>query len=408
MTAIFKYIHGKYPFPPLVWFMIIETAFARGAFFLAMPFVAIKMSELPGTSPSLIGGVLGIGPLAGTIAGFYIGHLSDRWGRRKILLGALLTWSLVFLGFSVAKTASFFALLMVLNGLARAAFEPVSTALVGDLCALKDASGELQKSAFHLRYFAINIGASVAPLLGASLILKYPALGFQIAAAAYLISAVAFRYFSRRYGIKAFELSRKKSQHRFSEVIRVILRDKVLQVYLLAFFCLSLGFSQIDSILPLHLKKLFSQEGIQLFAHLLSLNGILVVATTLPLLKWSKRFHLNHACAASCLLWAIGYFVFGFAQYSVHFYWAMIFITLGEIIVFANGTYMIESLAPEKMKGAYLGTTNLGHSGVVIGPLLGGFLMELGGGKLLFSLLAVMMLLVAYLYLAAKKLTLIR
>ncbi|MDH4467887.1 MAG: MFS transporter [Bacteriovoracaceae bacterium] len=403
MKFIITRIYKKYPFPPLVWFMIIETAFARGAFFLAMPFIALRMYENAENTPTLIGVVLGVGPFVGTIAGFYVGHLSDLWGRRQILFWSLILWSTVFLGFSSTSSTFMFAILMAFNGLARAAFEPVSAALVSDLCTIKDPSGELQKSAFHLRYFSINIGAAIAPLIGASLMIRYPALGFQIASFAYLLSALSFRFFSKKYGMKAQEKAREKVSHEFKDVMSVLLRDKTLQIYLLAFFLLSLAFSQIDSILTLHLKDLFSHEGVKLFGRLLSLNGILVVLCTLPILKFTKKFDLNKSCAMSCLLWGVGYFIFGFAKIPLHFYWAMFFVTLGEIVVFANGNLIIETLAPAKMKGAYLGTTNLGYSGVVIGPALGGILMQWGGGELLFSTMSMLMILVAYLYMAARK-----
>ena len=115
------------------------------------------------------------------------------------------------------------------------------------------------------------------------------------------------------------------------------------------------------------------------------------------------ELRLNKTCAVSTLLWAVGYFIFGFAKAPSHFYTGMIFVTLGEIVVFANGNLMIESLAPTKMKGAYLGTTNLGYSGAVIGPALGGILMQLGGGELLFSTMGLIIIFVAYLYMAAVR-----
>jgi MFS family permease len=91
------------------------------------------------------------------------------------------------------------------------------------------------------------------------------------------------------------------------------------------------------------------------------------------------------------------------ASEPMHFYLGMLAITFGEIVVFANGYQMIESLAPPRMKGAYMGTTNLGHSGVVVGPVIGGMLLELGGGKLLFTVMGLVTVVVSFLYLQAKK-----
>jgi MFS family permease len=140
-----KFIYKKFPFPVLVWFMIVKSALARGAFFLVMPFVAIKMSSIPGMTATEIGLVLGMGPLVGTFAGFYLGHISDKIGRKPILFYALILWAISFLGFAFSETAFFYALCMAGNGIARAGFEPAASASISDLCRLEDNSGKLQK-----------------------------------------------------------------------------------------------------------------------------------------------------------------------------------------------------------------------------------------------------------------------
>jgi MFS family permease len=396
-------LHAKYPFHPLVWYIIVETALSRMAFFMAMPFVALRMHDASGAGLSSIGAIIGVAPLMSTLAGFYVGHWSDKFGRRRIIIATLYIWSAILLGFSLATRPLEFAILMGLNGLARGVFEPVTTALISDLCAANKARENLQKHAFHLRYFAINIGSSVGPLVGATILVKSPTLGFQMAAAVWFLSATLFLQLSRHWNVKAFEKTLEKATHSLATAFKVFARDRALRIYLMAFFLMSFSYSQIESIFAIHLKDLYGNDGVMLYGRLLTLNGITVVLLTLPLLSWAKKYDLNKICAASALFFCLGYLLMGLSSQPLQYYLSMIVLTVGEIVIFANGNMMIENLAPPKMKGAYLGLSNISSVGFVIGPAIGGALLEKGGGMLLFSVLSVLMLVVSALYLLARR-----
>ena len=94
----------------------------------------------------------------------------------------------------------------------------------------------------------------------------------------------------------------------------------------------------------------------------------------------------------------------GVADTPLQFLGSMFIFTLGEIVVFANGYLIIESLAPKKMKGAYLGATNVSQMGVVFGPMIGGFILESMGGQALFWSMGILLCMAGGLYLMVAKL----
>lgn len=382
--------------------MIIETAIARTAFFMVMPFIALRMHGVATNSITLIGAIIGFGPLVALLMGFYVGHLSDHWGRRRLVVASMSLWVLVFLGFAFASTPLEFAILMAFNGLARGVFDPVSTALLSDICNYSDPTGEQKKNAFHLRYASINIGAGIGPLLGGVIILTSAATSFIITAVTYAVSVALFIYFSKRFNLAEMEGKRVGSQ-RFAQVVDVLSRDRVLQIYMVAFGCITLALAQVDTVFAVYLKTLFPENGVALFSKLFAMNGFLVVLLTMPLLAWTKKIHLNNSCAVSAVVWGVGYFVLAFSHLPLQFYFAMMLLTLGEIVVFANGYLIIEDLAPENMKGAYLGSANISNIGFVIGPTLGGWLFEMGDGRLLFSVMGLLLCVAAVMYLWAKR-----
>ena len=73
-------------FPSLVWIVILCTFMVRTTFFLVWPFLSILLYRDYGLSATLIGLILGATAALSTLVSFYGGWLSDKWGRRNILL----------------------------------------------------------------------------------------------------------------------------------------------------------------------------------------------------------------------------------------------------------------------------------------------------------------------------------
>jgi MFS family permease len=114
-----------------------------------------------GLTPVQAGAVLsayGLGAIAGGPLG---GTLSDRIGRRPTLVVSLIAGgvSMLVLGL-VARTATI-TLAALATGLLYEMYRPVVAATVADVVLPDD-----RPRAYGLIYWAVNLGASVAPLLG--------------------------------------------------------------------------------------------------------------------------------------------------------------------------------------------------------------------------------------------------
>jgi MFS family permease len=71
--------------------------------------------------------------LVAALISYPAGALSDRWGRRNILLAAIVVFFVAYLGFALTRNVLLIAPLFVLYGLHQGAFRAVGKALASDL-----------------------------------------------------------------------------------------------------------------------------------------------------------------------------------------------------------------------------------------------------------------------------------
>lgn len=367
----FKQLH------PVVNILLLGTVMSRGAAFMALPFLAIYMTRTTDLSPVMIGLAIGVGPLTSTIGSFIGGSLSDIFGRKGIMLSALFLYSIVFLGFAMADQAYVFILFSALNGLCRSFFEPTSQALMADLT-----KKDMRLKVFSLRYTAINIGASVGPLLGAYLGAISANQAFFVTSAIYFIYFVLLFILLTRISVKPDE-TKPQQRITFLSAISIVRKDVALGWFLVAGILINIGYAQIESSLPQYLKSSLG-NGVVLYSVLLSMNAILVVCLQMALTKVMEKIPLLRALQLGTCLFALGYLGLAFSDSWVSFILSMIVVTVGEIFIFPLGSVVIDRLAPDHMRGTYFGANGLRSIGFFIGPWLGGYLLTHFNGRILF------------------------
>ncbi|WP_438447903.1 MDR family MFS transporter [Gorillibacterium sp. sgz5001074] len=377
---------------PIVHSILLGTILARAASSMSMPFLALYLSNHTDMSTMTIGAVIGAGPLAGTIGGFFGGALSDRFGRKRVMMAALYVWGLMFIGFGLATATWMFLALNVLNGLCRSFYEPVSQALMADLT-----PKEKRFRVFSLRYTCINIGVAVGPLLGAWFGMMSGRLPFLITGGIYLIYAAVLLMLLNRFGISRIE-GEKKEQVTVGSAWNVIRRDVVLRWYLAGGILASIGYSQMGPSLSQYIDDKGLNGGIGLFSILMSVNAVVVIVCQVPITRFIERRTPLVAITVGSVMYALGNLGYALADGRVLFILAMVVFTFGEILTFPSTNLLIDSLAPSNLRGTYYGAqsfSNLGHS---IGPWLGGIMLSVWNGSVLFGVIAALSLTVPALY----------
>jgi MFS family permease len=378
MNRVYSYLQAYHP---IVHTLMAGTVFITLTSSMSMPFLAIYLNETTQLDYAAIGLIIGAGPLAGTLGGFFGGVLSDFLGRTRLMILSLMVLSLVFFGFVIAANPLILLLLSIFRGLAASFFTTISKALMGDVT-----PEEKRFRMFSNRYLATNLGFSVGPVLGAFLGIGGGAITFLFTAAVYLLYSLVLLLSFRLYPVK---LSGGETSEKITaaHAWNVLSSDFVLFLFILGGVMLTTVHGQMSVTLSQHLQENIA-DGVKLFGVLMSLNGITVLLAQVPLTRWSEKFSLFRRIALGGLLLAAGEAGFAFSAGWIGFILAMVIFTLGEILVIPAEYAQIDQITPPGMRGTYYGAQSFSELGNFLGPWFGGILLSLYGGKTMFLAMA--------------------
>ncbi|RKF46467.1 MFS transporter [Bacillus wiedmannii] len=372
---------------PLGMTIIIGTLFARFATSMSIPFLAIYLTTVKGVSAGMTGAIIGTSALVGVFASFIGGNLSDRFGRNMIIIWSMVAWVFVFIGFSLANHVLSFFLLNALNGLCRSFFEPTSRALLSDLT-----KPEYRLLVYNLRYGAINVGVAIGPLVGLQIGSAKSTIPFLVAAGVYILYTAILAFQFKKYPIEKKKVNIEKPVTMLNAV-RILRKDVVFLVALIGIILSNCGFSHLTTTVSQYFANAhIFQDGVTLFSYMLALNAIVVVVIQYPVIQICKKYTPLTSIMVGTLFVSGGVFGFGIAESMLGAAICTIIFTVGEVLMFSMTDVFIDDIAVSHLKGTYFGVMGFSGIGAVIGPWLGGVLLDYYGyqnGFIVFSALAI-------------------
>lgn len=382
-------------FHPIVGLLLIGTVLSRGSAFMTLPFLSIFLSKHMEVSPLMIGLTVGTSPLMGTVGGFVGGSLSDRFGRKPIMLISVFGLAFVYYGFTVANGQVWFILLNAVNGLCGSFFEPSSQAMMADFTEKNQ-----RMKVYSLRYTAINIGASVGPLIGAYLANTSARLSFLITGSTYFLYGIVLLWLMKKLVNSEDHLNKKIVS--FSDAFKIVKTDKALRYLVFGIILSNIGYVQMDSTFPQFLAKNL-ENGVVIFSVILTMNAGMVVCLQMTLSHFAEKFSPMQVMVVGAIFISAGLLGFSIVTGWVPAIISMVLFTMGEVFIFPSNNMMIDALAPEQLRGTYFGAGQFRKIGNFLGPIIGGYLMEHLTGQIMFWIIAIVSLSSILFFLAGNK-----
>lgn len=308
------------------------------------------------------------------------GSLADRHGKRVMLARSGFGISLIYVLMGLSANHWQLFLFRALNGVF-AGFNPTAIVLIAS-----NTPEEKMSYALGTINTSMAVGTIMGPFLGGAAV-RY--MGIRtvmfVAAAILCVSAVI-----AVLGTKEKIVKQKEKTSLFND-IKLITKDKNLQVYFLCIIILQATNFMIQPILPLRIAELVSVNVEFMTGLVFSILGIsLAIGSSLI----SRVKEGNHAriLFIGLLTCGIFYILQGFAHTVILLIIVRFIYGFAHAAVNVSGNVLIAQNSKEEMKGRVYGVLNsLMAIGYVVGPLLGGFMGDhLGnaspffGGAVLF------------------------
>ena len=305
------------------------------------------------------------------VASPIVGKMSDKIGRKPVIVFGLFTYMISEFIFAVATTLPIFNLSRIIGGLSAAMVIPTSMALGSDLTSLKD-----RAKVIGWLSAAFSGGLILGPGLGgilAGISYKTP---FWVAGVLSLISAI-FTYFFLKENKEVLEVEELEAEQKAKEkgTIRSILTLPMAMLFGMILVS-SFGLQGFESIYSIYVNQVFN-FGLSTIALVLTLNGIISLILQVAAFNWiinkigeMRLISIAFLLSTVCVFWI--------TQAHTH-----VEVIVATLIIFSSFDLLrpaITTLLTKSSKsnqglinGMNMSLTSVGN---VIGPLMSGALMD--------------------------------
>jgi MFS family permease len=358
-------------FPRLFW-MIVGVRFVDGiGGTLLFPFFALYITQKFHVGMTQAGVLLGISSLFGLIGSMAGGALTDRFGRRRLILFGLVFSAVSTLAFGLVTHISLMYPLSIVIGLLSNIAHPAHDAMIADI---------LPETKRQEGFGILRVVGNLAWIIG-------PTIGGFVASINFFYLFVIDTVISCLVALVLFRLlpetqPQRHPDHEPESLLetvggyRHVLRDGAFMAFMLAGILMLLVYQQMYGTLSVYLRDVhnISPRG---YGFLMTSSAITVVLFQFTVSRLIKRRPAFLMMALGTIFYMIGFSLFGIFTTYILFVLNMVIITIGEMIVVPTGQSLAAEFAPEDKRGRYMAMFGLSWAiPSTIGPGLAGYILD--------------------------------
>jgi MFS family permease len=323
-------------YPHAFWMVVVVNFIDRLGASLLLPFFALYMTKRFSASMETTGSLFFVWTAASFLGSFPSGALTDRMGRKAMIVIGLVATSLANLALGFAKRTQGYGILRV----------------------------------------AFNLSAALGPAIG-GFIATRSYLGLFIADAAISLAAAAlvFLLVPETKPQPQPGNAEESTTESFGGYLRV-LKDKAFVLFTVLSTLAWLVYINLTTTLGVFLQRAHgvTEKG---YGGLLSLNAALVVLLQFPLTRRLEKRPPMGMLALGVTLIGAGFALYGWGSGYLYFILAVTIITLGEMIALPISNALVVKYSPESMRGRYSFIYSISWGiAYAAGPYLAGVVMD--------------------------------
>lgn len=351
---------GRTPLPRGFWIIWTTVALDLVGFGIVAPILGVY-AERFGANAFTVGLLFASFSLAQFIGAPLLGRLSDRVGRKPIILMSLFGTAIASVITGAAGVLWLLFLGRIIDG-ASGSSVSVAQASVADVVPGKD-----HARAFGLLGAAFGVGFVLGPALGALSALRGPHLPFYVAGAiAFINGSVAIFRLPETHHHRREKHAEQKSIH----------SRELWRLVIVAFIAIA-AFSGFEATFALLAKSRFHLGEAGIAVIFICIGVFLVVVQAFFVRPIGAKIGVRGSVSAGLVFNAAGLATLAFADHWAVLIPALVLLTVGQGLTAPNFTAMVSGGVTPQQRGEALGFNQSASAlARVIGPALAGFLFH--------------------------------
>ena len=379
-------------FPRLFWVVVAVSFIDRIGGTLLFPFFALYITQKFNVGMTQAGILLGMSSLFGLIGSTIGGALTDKFGRKQLILFGLIFSAISTLTFGLVTEYSILFPLMIFVGLLSNIAHPAHDAMIADILPEKQ-----RQEGFGILRVVGNLAWIIGPTIGGFLAnINFFYLFLIDAIVSCVVAAIIFRAIPET---KPEPHAHEEHQSFWQTLFgyRVVFRDLAFMAFMVAGLLMMVVYQQMYSSLSVYLRDNhnINPSG---YGFLMTTSAITVVLFQFWVSRGIKYRPPFLMMAIGTVFYMIGFALFGIVTAYFLFALNIVIITIGEMIIMPTSQSLAANFAPEAMRGRYMAIFGLSWAiPATIGPGAAGYILDtynpnllwyIGGGLCALSVLA--------------------
>jgi len=356
-------------FPKRFWLVVLTSFIDVIGNTLLFPFFSLYITQKFGVGMTQAGIVLGSFSAFGLIGSMIGGALTDKFGRKSLILFGLVFSAISTLSLGLVNEFAVLIPLSVVIGLLSNIAGPARQAMVADLL-----PEDKRQEGFGILRVVANMSWIIGPTIGGFIANRNFFTLFVLDALISCVVAVIFFFYISE--------TKPESSDESESILKtfagygIVLKDFAYLAFLFVSMLMGLVYQQLYNSLSVYLRDSHGIEP-QGYGFLMSTSAITVILlqfTTTRLIKKRPAFLMM---GLGVFFYMIGFGMFGFVSAFWLFALAVVIITIGEMVVMPTASALATNFAPEDMRGRYMAVFGLSWAiPATIGPSAAGLILD--------------------------------
>ncbi len=379
-------------FPRRFWLVVGVSFIDHVGGTMLFPFFSLYITQKFGVGMTQAGIVLGLFSIAGLVGQMIGGALTDKFGRRKLIIFGLVFSAVSTLALGFVSTYAMLVPLAIGIGLLSDIAGPAHSAMIADIL-----PEHQRQEGFGIMRVVGNLAWIIGPSIGGFVAGRSFLALFIIDAVISCIVAFLFYLLIPETMPERHDAEQHENIFQTFAGYGKVLKNSAFMAFLVAGMLMGVVYQQMYNSLSVYLRD---NHGIQPsgYGFLLTASAVVVILFQFSVTRMIKKKAPFLLMAVGTLFYMLGFSMFGFVTAYWLFVAAIVVITIGEMVVVPTSQTLAVNFAPEEMRGRYMGmfgivwmipaTIGPGAAGVILDNYNPNLLWYIGGALCAVSALA--------------------